>query len=416
MTHVVTCFLRHRTAILLGRRSDAVGTYTGRWAGVSGYVEGDPADAERDARREIREETGRTDATLVRTGDPVDVVDGERTWTVHPFLFDVEDRTVEPNEEIAAHEWVSPPAILNRPTVPGLWDAYAAVAPTVETVASDETHGSAWISVRALDILRDRAAVTDSTDAVEAVARELRDARPSMAALANRVNRVMATGERAPQAVAKRADEAAEAALDADADAAALAAERCGESVATLSRSGTVLAALREAEPTVLIGESRPACEGTDVAAALADEGLDVTLTTDAALASELADRDVDSILVGADAVLADGSVVNKVGTRSLALAAASEDVPVYVVAAVDKVRADEEMYGETGDATALYDGDAPVTVANPIFERTPADLVDGVLTERGVLDADGIRDVAAEHRENATWNGGNGASVGDRE
>jgi translation initiation factor 2B subunit (eIF-2B alpha/beta/delta family) len=410
MPHVVTCFLRHRTAILLGRRSDAVGTYVGRWAGVSGYVEGDPADAERDARREIREETGRTDATLVRAGDPVEVVDGDRSWTVHPFLFEVPDREITPNEEIAAHEWVSPPAILERPTVPSLWDAYDAVAPTVETVAGDETHGSAWISVRALEALRDRAAVADAVDAIVPVARALRDARPSMAAVANRIDRVLATAERTPDAIRTRASEAAEAALDADAEAAARAAERCGDAVATLSRSGTVLAALREAGASVLIGESRPAREGTDVAATLASEGLDVTLTTDAALASELGDRDVDAVLVGADAVLADGSVVNKVGTRGLALAAAREDVPVYVVAAADKVRPDETVHGESGDAADLYDGDAPVTVSNPIFDRTPADLVSGVITERGILDADGVRDVAAEHRTNAEWNGTGGS------
>ena len=402
--HVVTCFLRHRTHVLLGRRSDAVGTYAGRWAGISGYVEGDPADAETDARREIREEIGRTDATLVRTGDPLDVDDGDRTWTVHPFLFEVADRTVEPNEEIAAHEWVSPPAIRERSTVPGLWDAYAAVAPTVETVRGDETHGSAWISVRALEALRDRAATADSMASVVAVARELRDARPSMAAVANRVNRVLATAERTPEAVRERAEGAAIDALDADDAAAALAAERCGASVVTLSRSGTVLAALRAAEPSVLIGESRPAREGVDVASELAGAGVEVTLTTDAALAGELADSAPTAVLVGADAVLADGSVVNKVGTRGLALSAVREDVPVYVVAAADKVRSDERFHGEAGDAADLYEGSAPVTVSNPIFDRTPADLVDAVLTERGALDSDGVRDVAAEHEENAAW------------
>ena len=411
MAHVVTCFLRHRTSVLLGRRSDAVGTYTGRWAGISGYVEGDPVDAERDAHREIREETGRMDATLVRAGDPLDVRNGDRTWTVHPFLFEVPERTVTPNEEIDAHEWVSPPAIRERPTVPGLWDAYMAVAPTVEAIASDEMHGSAWLSVRALEVLRDRAAVADDVAAVESVARDLRDARPSMAAVANRINRVLATGEWTPSAVRTRAQTAAEAALDADAEAAAQAAERCGETVATLSRSGTVLTALRESTPAVLIGESRPACEGTDVAAALADEGLDVTLTTDAALASELADRDADCVLVGADAVLADGSVVNKVGTRSLALAAAREDVPVYVVAAAAKIRPDEEMHGETGADADLYEGDAPVAVANPIFERTPVDLVAGLVTERGLLGTDGVQAVAAEHRKYANWE--EGASAG---
>jgi translation initiation factor 2B subunit (eIF-2B alpha/beta/delta family) len=204
--------------------------------------------------------------------------------------------------------------------------------------------------------------------------------------------------------VRERAAEAAEAALDADDAAAALAGERCGASVATLSRSGTVLAALRATEPAVLIGESRPACEGTEIAAELADDGLDVTLTTDAALAGELAARDPDTVLVGADAVLADGSVVNKIGTRGLALAAARESVPVYVAAAVDKVRPDEEMHGESGSAADLYDGEAPVTVTNPVFDRTPADLVSAVLTERGALESEGVRAVAAEHRKHAGW------------
>jgi translation initiation factor 2B subunit (eIF-2B alpha/beta/delta family) len=266
----------------------------------------------------------------------------------------------------------------------------------------DTYDGSAWLSVRALEVLRDRAAVADSMDAVAAVARDLRDARPSMAAVANRVNRVMATADRTPSAVRERAERAAEAALDADDAAAVLAAERCGESVVTLSRSGTVLTALREAEPSVLLGESRPACEGPDVAATPAEAGLDVTPTTDAALASELAGY--DAVLVGADAVLADGSVVNKVGTRGLALAAAREGVPVYVVAAADKVRPDEEVHGEAGDAAALYDGEASVAVSNPIFERTPADLVTGVLTEHGLLDAADVRAVAAEHRDHAAW------------
>jgi ADP-ribose pyrophosphatase YjhB (NUDIX family) len=293
MPHAVTCFLRHRTSVLLGRRSDAPGTDAGHWAAVSRRVEGDPTAAE--ARRTIGEETGVEDPTLVRVGDPVEMRDGDRTWTVHPFLFAVGSRTVDPNG-FAAHEWASPPVIRDRLTVPGLWDAYAAVAPTVETVVEDTAHGSAWLSVRALDVLRDRAAVADSIGPVNATARALRDARPSMAAVANRVNRVMATAEWTPEAVRERAAAVAEAALDAD-DGAALAGELAG----------------------------------------------------------------YDAVLVGADAVLADWSVVNKVGTRGAALAAAREGIPVYVVAAADKMRPDERFVGERGAATDLYEGSAPV-------------------------------------------------------
>ncbi|MFB6122633.1 MAG: NUDIX domain-containing protein [Haloferacaceae archaeon] len=423
MAHVVTCFLRHRGAVLLVRRSDEVGTYPGRWGGVSGYVEGDPADADVDARRELREETGVTDATLVRAGDPLELVDGDREWTVHPFLFESSARdrpAVTPNAELAAVEWVSPPAIRERATVPGLWEAYRRVAPTVETVRDDETHGSAWISRRALDVLRDEAAVADDWAAVAAVARDLRTARPSMAAVENRVNRVLSTADRTPDAVGRAAETAIEAAGDAGDEAAATAAACLSGTVATLSRSGTALSALLAARPAVVVGESRPAREGVGVAERLAAAGLDVTLTTDAGLCaavggndalggsdaagSDAVDEGVDAVLVGADAVLADGSVVNKVGTRALSLAAARADVPVYAVAAAAKIRPDERMHGESGDPAAVYGGDADVSVSNPVFDRTPADLVTGVVTERGVLDAEDVAAVAAEHRRHAAW------------
>lgn len=102
--------------------------------------------------------------------------------------------------------------------------------------------------------------------------------------------------------------------------------------------------------------------------------------------------------------MLADGSVVSKVGTRGVALAAARENVPLWVVAAAAKIRPDERVHTETADPTDLYDGDAPVRVVTPVFDHTPADLVAGVVTERGVLDGDDVRAVAAQHRENARW------------
>ncbi|WP_129112655.1 NUDIX domain-containing protein [Halegenticoccus tardaugens] len=426
--HVVTAFLRHRGEVLLVRRSDAVGTYAGKWGGVSGYVEGDPADALADARRETAEEVGVRDATLVRAGDPLPVDDGDHEWIVHPFLFRVSTRGVTLNEELADAEWVQPPEILSRATVPALWEAYERVAPTVETVRADEEHGSAYVSVRALEVLRDRAAVAADWDEVAAVARDLRDARPSMAALGNRVNRAMAEADEVPEAVLARAAAAVTEAVAADGRAAANAAEiltagapaaevRDGTvgTVVTLSRSGTVTDALLRADPSaVVVAESRPAREGVGVAEELADEGIDATLTTDAAIPYVLAEEGADAALVGADAVLSDGSVVNKVGTRALGLAAAREGVPLYVVAARDKVSPDDAFRTEFGDPADVSDGptngervadrSARVDVLNPIFDRTDADLVTGIVTEDGALDAEGVRTVAAEHRRSAEW------------
>lgn len=132
-----------------------------------------------------------------------------------------------------------------------------------------------------------------------------------------------------------------------------------------------------------------------------------MTVHTDAAVGHVLATGPVDCVLVGADAVLADGRVVNKTGTRLAALAADREGVPLYVVCAADKVTRSDEPHLEAGPAKAVYDGDAPLSVLNPTFDVTPADLVTGVLTERGVLDTAAVREVAAEHGANAgVWVG----------
>jgi translation initiation factor 2B subunit (eIF-2B alpha/beta/delta family) len=405
--HVVTCFLHNRGEVLLVRRGPDVGSYPGRWGGISGFVEGDPADALDDARRELSEETGRADATLVRSGDPLDVDDGDRAWTVHPFLFEAPDRAVEPNRELDAVEWVSPPAMRGRETVPRLWETYRRVAPTVADVREDRDHGSAWLSLRALEALRDAAAVADDWAAVAAVARDLREARPAMAAVGNRVNRAMSASDRTPASAAAAATALLADAVDADERAAATAADWLpGPLVATLSRSGTVAAALRDADCAVLLAESRPGGEGVGVAEELAEDGLSVTLTTDAALPG-LVGR-ADGVLLGADAVLSDGRVVNKVGSRALALAAGREGVPVGVACASAKVRPDDAVHGEARDASEVYDGDAPVRVENPVFEAVPADLVDAVCTERGPLDADGVAAVAADHRALSAWEGRN--------
>ena len=91
-THVVTCFLRNRGEVLLLRRSEEVGSYSGKWGGVAGHAEGDP-DAL--AREEIEEETGLlSSCTFVRAGDPFDVDDDslDKRWVVHPYLFDCTSR------------------------------------------------------------------------------------------------------------------------------------------------------------------------------------------------------------------------------------------------------------------------------------------------------------------------------------
>jgi len=279
----------------------------------------------------------------------------------------------------------------------------------VATLAEDTEHGAAWLSLFALDALEAEAEAATTYDEVAALARQLCAARPSMYAVATRVNRAMdGADEHTPAAVAESAWAVRERAVDADEATADRAADRVdGATVLTLSRSGTVAAALDRAVTNgVVVLESLPGGEGVAVAESLSADH-DVTLARDAAVADCLA-AGVDAVLVGADAVLPDGSVVNKVGTRTVAIAAAHEGASVFVACASAKVAptGTTEVDREPRPPAELYDGDADIDVHEPTFGRTPAALVDAVVTERGALDAAEVRAVAEEHAAAAGWVG----------
>jgi len=420
-TPVVTVFLRNRSEVLLFRRSDDVGSYPSQWGAVAGHVEHD--DPRASALAEIEEETGlhEHDVTLAQAGSPFTVDDEDRgtRWRVHPFLFDTDTRSIETNWETAEAEWVSPTTLLRRDTVPDLWTSYRRVAPSIIGITDDTTHGSAHLSIRALEVLRDRAGMLATSDAATiedarsrlvSTAHRLLEARPSMAALANRIHRVMHASrpELPPATIESNAHEAIQEALRADDEAAdTAAAQVSGAHVLTLSRSGTVLSALRRADPspTVTVAVSEPGGEGVGVAEQLLDANLDVTLIPDAAVARRLDEASIDAVLVGADTVLPSGAVANKVGTYGAALAAHRADVPVYAACAVDKISVDEEASDESAPARAVYDGPKDLEVWAPRFDTTPAELVTGgLLTERGAMTTDDVETVAEELAELRAW------------
>jgi len=423
--HRVAVLPRHRGEILLQRR-DPPDASAPRLTAITAAEDGDPAadgDPEAVARRRLHVATGVDEAsmTAARVGEPIErVEDGSPV----PVLVDVAERG---ETDAPEWEWVAPPALGSRHTVPWLVAAYDAVRPTLGTVAADTSHGSTTLSVRALEVLRDEAAPGGATgegepggpdpDRVRDVARELIAARPAMTAVRNRVNRAIVAAEDDAGAFGATVADAAQAGIEravaADGRAAANAAERvAGGRIATLSRSGTVLTALGSAAPAaVLVAASRPGGEGVGVAETLAGgddsagaPAADVTLTTDAAFPSELVRWGADALLVGADTVLPDGRVRNKVGTDPAAAVAAREGVPVLVVTATDKISPDAAVEREPWPGEPPYDGGAPLAVANPTFDVTPAGCIDAIVTERGALDADDVAAVAAEHRELAAW------------
>jgi translation initiation factor 2B subunit (eIF-2B alpha/beta/delta family) len=105
----------------------------------------------------------------------------------------------------------------------------------------------------------------------------------------------------------------------------------------------------------------------------------------------------VTSVVLGADSLRADGSLVNKVGSYPLALVAQAARVPVYVLCETLKVAPDgwplalEEM-----DPSELLPAPIPgVTARNVYFDRTPAAYLTAIITERGILTSDDVSAIA---------------------
>jgi methylthioribose-1-phosphate isomerase len=143
----------------------------------------------------------------------------------------------------------------------------------------------------------------------------------------------------------------------------------------------------------VLATETRPLRQGARLTAwELAASGIEVEVVVDSAAAAALSERKVDAVIVGADRIAANGDTANKIGTRSLAIAARYEGVPFYVAAtlnAIDPSTADgsgipiELRSAHEVLEAGMADG---VEVWNPAFDVTPAELITGIVTEVGVL------------------------------
>ena len=128
--HVVTNILRYRGKILLLQRSSEVGTYKGKWAGCSGYIEGDE-DPDKRAVIEIEEETKltRDQITLIKKGETVEVFNEEKgiTFIIHPYLFELATDQIQIDWEHTNYKWVAPEEIKNFETVPKFEEVYKKV-------------------------------------------------------------------------------------------------------------------------------------------------------------------------------------------------------------------------------------------------------------------------------------------------
>lgn len=233
------------------------------------------------------------------------------------------------------------------------------------------------------------------------LARALETARPSMAPIENLVRRWRATVDEIPgqelaparAACVEHAQTLVTESQQAAQEAARLATKQIpsGSTVLTHSLSSTVAEVLRllQGRATVVFTESRPGLEGHRLAQWLSASEMTGQLITDAQLGHFASQADV--ALVGADAVLADGAVVNKVGTYLLALAARDHELPFYVCYESFKrtSRTTAETTLEEMDPGELSAPELPGILArNVYFDVTPARLVTAWIDELGAQDS----------------------------
>lgn len=148
----------------------------------------------------------------------------------------------------------------------------------------------------------------------------------------------------------------------------------------------------------VFADETRPLLQGARLTAyELAAAGIDVTVLCDGAATSLLGSGVVQLVVVGADRIAANGDTANKIGTFGVALAAHRHRVPFYVAAPLSTI----DLATPSGDAIPIEqrdeqevrEGFGKAVVArgarcfNPAFDVTPADLIRGIITERGIIE-----------------------------
>ncbi|GAA0241717.1 S-methyl-5-thioribose-1-phosphate isomerase [Rhodanobacter caeni] len=169
---------------------------------------------------------------------------------------------------------------------------------------------------------------------------------------------------------------------------------------------GTALGVIRagvaaERIARVYAGETRPWLQGARLTMwELMRDGIPAHLIADSAASHLMKSGAVQWVIVGADRIAANGDVANKIGTYQLAIAAKYHGVKFMVVApssTIDMATATgEEIEIELRDATELLGSAGRRTVVegalawNPVFDVTPAELIDAIVTERGVIERPG--------------------------
>ena len=165
---------------------------------------------------------------------------------------------------------------------------------------------------------------------------------------------------------------------------------------------GTALGVIRAAHSDdkltqVYAGETRPWLQGSRLTAwELMQENIPVKLCAEGAAAQLFRQGKVDWLIVGADRISANGDVANKIGTYGLALLAKHHGIKVMIAAPTSTIDLqtlsgeDIEIEQRHGSEMTHHKGQAIAPVGceaiNPAFDVTPAELIDVIATEKGLI------------------------------
>ena len=300
--------------------------------------------------------------------------------------------------------------------MPGYWDYYRPggkemrVEQAAEAIKGMKIRGAAEIARTGAEALKEEAVAFKAGD-IEVfrsrmnVAREtLLASRPTAVSLSNAMNLVLrgsasaSTVDELRQLVIANADGFVKRSKEAIGIIGRFGAGRLrdGDKVLTHCNSKAALAAIIQAHKEgkrldVYATESRPWRQGLLTVKDLSEAGIEASLIVDSAARWVM--KRMDAVVVGADTVCSNGAVVNKIGTSQIALVAHEARVPMMVCAETFKF-SPRTLYGELveieerGSSEVVKEGEVPpgTRVLNPVFDATPPEYVDAIVTEVGVI------------------------------
>ena len=185
----------------------------------------------------------------------------------------------------------------------------------------------------------------------------------------------------------------------------------CNAGALATAGHGTALGVFRSAveagkKISVVADETRPFLQGARLTAwEMVQENIPVTLITDNMSGHLMQSGEIDAVVVGTDRVAANGDVANKIGTYMVAVLARRHNIPFYVACPLSTIdiaigsgkdipieeRAIEEVLGFRDNRWAAEG----VSVRNPAFDVTPAELVTALITEKGIVHNPNTQNVA---------------------